>query len=355
MPTSSTRWPRKRVAVLAYPDANSLDVVGPLQVFGSATRYMKRHMADEDRSPRIVYEPEIIGPKAGPLRMSAGFDLVAARGIGEVTSGLDTLLVAGGDGHADAMRDERVLAWLHRMAPQVRRFGSICTGAFVSAAAGLLDGRRATTHWRYCSDLAEAFPAVTVEPDALHVEDDHIYSSAGVTAGMDLALSLVEEDCGRRTALATAREIVAFLKRPGGQSQFSAHLEAQTSEETPMRALQDWILDNLGRDLSVEALADHAAMSPRTLARVFVRDCGTTPAKFVERARVDAARRALEDTTDPLTVVAERYGFGHAETMRRVFQRHFNIAPQDYRRLFRAAPAARARINTGDAGHVATP
>ena len=355
MPTDPSRWPRKRIAVLAYPEANSLDVIGPLQVFASATRYMKLHMAAGDRSPRIVYETEIIGPEAGPLRMSAGFDLVAARGIDDVASGLDTLLVAGGDGHTDAMRDERVLGWLRRMAPEVRRFGSICTGAFVSAAAGLLDGRRATTHWRYCADLADAFPAITVEPDALHVDDGHIYSSAGVTAGMDLALSLVEEDCGRRTALATAREIVAFLKRPGGQSQFSAHLEAQTSQETPMRAVQDWILDNLGRDLSVDALAERAVMSPRTFARVFVRECGTTPAKFVERARVDAARRALEDTTDPLTVIAEGYGFGHTETMRRVFQRHFNIAPQDYRRLFRAAPTAHARPNTGDPGHVATP
>ena len=351
MQTSPNPHPVRHIAMLAYPGANCIDVVGQLQVFSSASISMQ----DDHPPPRCTYVNEILGPKAGPVRMSAGFDLVAARGIAEVSGGIDTLLIAGGQGHADMVQDPLVLDWLRAMAPRVRRFGSICTGAFVLAAAGLLDDRRATTHWRHCARLADTYPAVAVEPDALHVHDGGVYTSAGVTAGIDLALALVEEDCGRHIALSTARDIVAFLKRPGGQSQFSAHLEAQTSDETPMRALQDWILDNLDRDLSVEALADHAAMSPRTFARAFVRDCGTTPAKFVERARLDAARRALEDTTDPLTVIAERHGFGHAETMRRVFQRHFNIAPQDYRRLFRAAPAARTRINTGDTGHVATP
>lgn len=355
MPTASSRWPKRRVAIFAYPQANSLDVVGPLQVFASASRYMHQNMPADDRSPRIAYEPEILGPEAGPLRMSAGFDLLAARGIDEVTGGLDTLLVAGGDGHAEMVRDERVLDWLRLMAPRVRRIGSVCTGAFVLAAAGLLDGCRATTHWRSCADLADAYPAVSVEPDALHIRDGAVYTSAGVTAGMDLALSLLEEDCGRRMALATARDIVAFLKRPGGQSQFSSHLAAQASEETPLGDLQDWILDNLDRDLSVDALAERAVMSPRTFARAFARECGTTPAKFVERARLDAARRALEDSADPLTVIAGRCGFGHAETMRRVFQRHFNVSPQDYRRLFRAPPVAPLRTNEGARDHVATP
>jgi transcriptional regulator GlxA family with amidase domain len=222
----------------------------------------------------------------------------------------------------------------------VRRLGSVCTGAFILAAAGLLDGRRATTHWRYCAELAATYPAIIVEPDALHIRDGAVTTSAGVTAGMDLALALLEEDCGRRLALATAREIVAFLKRPGGQSQFSTHLEAQAAD-LPVRGLQEWILSSLAQDLSVEALAARTAMSPRHFARVFARETGTTPAKFVERARIEAARRVLESSALSLDVVAERCGFGHQETMRRVFQRHLKVAPQAYRRRFRApAPAS---------------
>ena len=327
-------WTTKRVAVFAYPDANSLDVVGPLQVFASATRYMRRFMAADDPAPRIAYRAEIIGPAAGPVAMSAGFDVVAAHGIGRLPRNLDTLLVAGGDGREVVEHDPAVLDWLRRAAPRVRRVGSICTGAFVLAAAGLLDGRRATTHWRFADELAARYPAVTVEPDALHVRDGKIVTSAGVTAGMDLALALLEEDCGRPVALATARETVMFLKRPGGQSQFSAHLAAQSETVPPIAALQRWILDNLDADLSVEALAARATMSPRNFARVFAKTAGATPAKFVERARVDAARRALEESRDPVVAIAHRYGFGHPETMRRVFQRHLKVAPQDYRQRF---------------------
>ena len=245
------------------------------------------------------------------------------------------MLIAGGDGHEALMHDQRLLAWLRRIAPRVRRFGSVCTGAFVLAAAGLLDGRRATTHWRQCDRLAREYPKITVEPDSLHVKDGATYTSAGVTAGMDLALALLEEDCGRRIALATAREMVLFLKRPGGQSQFSTHLEAQTTQTDSLRDLQDWVLNNLSEILTVETLAGRAAMSPRNFARVFTREAGATPAKFVERARLDAARRALEETSRPLTDISRECGFGHTETMRRIFIRHLNVAPHDYRRRFR--------------------
>jgi len=336
----SKPWPTRRIAVLAYPEANSLDVVGPLQVFAAASRYMRLYMPADDPAPRIDYVTEILGPQAGPVRMSAGFELVAARSVAQVSGGIDTLLVAGGDGSTEAMGNQKILAWLRRMAPRVRRIGSVCSGAFVVAAAGLLDGRRATTHWRQCDRLAADFPTISVEPDALHVRDGDVYSSAGVTAGMDLALALLEEDCGRRVALATARENVAFLKRPGGQSQFSVHLQAQAAEPLPLRALQDWVLNHLDGDLSVEALAERAAMSPRNFARIFVKETGTTPAKFVERARVDAARRALEDSAELQAVIAARYGFGHPETMRRVFQRHLGVGPRDYRRRFQASSAA---------------
>ncbi|NJN46926.1 MAG: helix-turn-helix domain-containing protein [Candidatus Competibacteraceae bacterium] len=338
MPTLSSRWPTKRIALLAFPGANSLDVVGPLQVFASASRYMRLYMAADDPAPRIAYVTEIVGPQAGPIEMSAGFDMVARRGIKHVSTGVDTLLVAGGDGAAAVAENVQILAWLRHMTSRVRRIGSICTGAFILAAAGLLDGRRATTHWRQCSNLAASYPAITVEPDALHVRDGPCYTSAGVTAGMDLALALLEEDCGRGIALATAREIVAFLKRPGGQSQFSAHLKAQVTEKRPLYGLQEWILNNLSEDLSVEILAERAVMSPRNFARVFARETGTTPAKFVEHARLDAARRILEDSAAPLTAIAERCGFGHPENLRRAFQRHLNVAPQDYRQRFRTVP-----------------
>ncbi len=335
-------WTPKRIAVFAYPGANSLDVVGPLQVFASATSYLRGLTAADDLRRRIDYRTEIIAPATGPVLMSAGFEVVAAHGIGRRPRGIDTLLVAGGGGREGAERDPAILDWLRRTAPHVRRIGSICTGAFILAAAGLLDGRRATTHWRFASELAARYPAITVEPDALHVSDGDVYTSAGVTAGMDLALALLEADCGRATALATARETVMFLKRPGGQSQFSAHLAAQTEDTPGLDDMRRWILDNLDADLSVAALAARAAMSPRNFARVFTRTAGATPAKFVERARVDAARRALEDSSQSVVAIARRYGFGHPETMRRVFQRHLKVAPQDYRRRFRAPATAMA-------------
>lgn len=332
----------RRIAVYAYRDVNSLDVVGPLQAFASADRYMRRFLPRGAAHPGIAYVTEIIAREAGDVATSAGFSLVASRGIGDLPDDIDTLLIAGGDGCEAVCRDTCVINWLKTQATQVRRVGSICSGAFILAAAGLLDGRRATTHWRSCSDLARQHPKVSVEPDSLHIRDGNIYTSAGVTAGMDLALALVEEDCGRQIALATAREMVAFLKRPGGQSQFSSHLEAQSTTTPALGDVQAWILDNLGGDLSVDALAGHAAMSPRTFARVFARETGTTPAKFVERARVDAARRALEETAEPIAALARRFGFGHAETMRRVFLRHLNVGPHDYRRRFQGSPEALA-------------
>ena len=342
MPASHEAAQVRRIAVFAYPDVNSLDVVGPLQAFASADRYMRRFLPAGAPHPGIRYLTEIVGREAGAITTSAGFAVVASHGIDGLPADIDTLLIAGGDGNEAVCGDAITIDWLKEAAPHVRRVGSICTGAFILAAAGLLDQRRATTHWRACADLAQQHPAVSVEPDALHVRDGHVYTSAGVTAGMDLALALVEEDCGRKIALATAREMVAFLKRPGGQSQFSSHLEAQSVTSPALSDVQSWIVDNLTADLSVDALAREANMSARTFARAFVRETGTTPAKFVERARVDAARRALEETTEPVATLAHRLGFGHAETMRRVFLRHLNVGPQDYRRRFQSTPAALA-------------
>jgi transcriptional regulator GlxA family with amidase domain len=313
--------------MLAYDGANSLDVVGPLEVFSTAARY-----AEESSIP-TPYTIEIVAPKRGAVRTYAGMTLLAERSHAEVTGGVDTLLVAGGDAR-DILQDQSVLLWLRRMKPRVRRLGSVCTGAFILGAAGFLSGKRATTHWRWAEALAAQFPDVQVEADALYVRDGNVYTSAGVTAGMDLALALVEEDLGQRLALEVARGLVLFLKRPGGQSQFSSHLAAQAIPRGPLKDLPDWILDHLDEELTVESLAERVAMSPRNFARVFLRETGMTPAKFVERARVERARRSLEESRRSMDEVADECGFRSAERMRRTFRRHLRVVPHDYRKRF---------------------
>ncbi|WP_051511493.1 GlxA family transcriptional regulator [Skermanella stibiiresistens] len=310
---------RPLMAVLAYPDVQILDVTGPLQVFCHAG-----------------YPVEIIGLERGPIRTSSGMRIIAERGIGEVSDGIDTLLVAGGVGVDRPAADPHVHQWLHAMRPRARRLGSVCSGAFVLAAAGLLDGRRAVTHWARCDEFRAAFPKVLLEPDALHIRDGGIHTSAGVTAGMDLALAMVEEDQGHRAALDIARQLVLFLKRPGGQSQFSSHVMAEADASSPIRSARDWIVGNPGADLRVEELAARAAMSPRNFARVFQRETGDTPQKFVEKVRLDAARARLERTREPVERIALATGFGTAETMRRTFLRRLGVTPQDYRNHFRA-------------------
>jgi transcriptional regulator GlxA family with amidase domain len=248
---------------------------------------------------------------------------------------IDTLIVAGGAGVDAACRDRRLIAWIARASKRTRRTCSVCTGAFLLAEAGLLAGRRATTHWSACADLAARYPDIDVDPDAIYVQDGAVWSSAGITAGIDLALALVEGDLGRSLAMRVARRLVVFLKRPGGQSQFSALLEAQTADDG-FAALHEWMAANLAGDLSVERLADQAAMSPRNFARVYAAKFGTTPAKAVEAMRVEAARRALEDSDRQIDEVARRCGFGDEETMRRAFQRRLGVNPRDYRRRFAA-------------------
>jgi transcriptional regulator GlxA family with amidase domain len=321
----------RRVAVVAFPDVQVLDVTGPLEVFARSARWLR----DQGRATD-AYAVEILAAARGPLRCSAGFEIVAGRSYAAVRGGIDTLLVAGGVGTAAATADRALLAWLRRMAPRVRRLGSVCTGTFVLAEAGLLDGRRVTTHWRSCARLAERFPAVKVDPDPIFVRDDDLYTSAGVTAGMDLALALVEEDHGREVALAVARELVLFLRRPGGQSQFSAQLAVQAADREPLRELQAWAGDHLDADLSVEALARRVAMSPRNFARVFTREVGRTPARFVEGLRVEAARRRLEESSHGVDAIAAQCGFGTSESMRRAFLRTLRVPPSDYRERFRA-------------------
>jgi transcriptional regulator GlxA family with amidase domain len=284
------------------------------------------------------YDVTVVAPEEGPLETST-VALAPDASISACSWAIDTLIVAGGAGTRRAEEDERLIDWIGAAAKRSRRVASVCTGAFLLAKAGLLDGRRATTHWASCADLAQRYPAVTVEPDPIFVRDGHVATSAGVTAGMDLALALVEEDLGRDVALDAARWLVLFLKRPGGQSQFSAQLAAQSADRPPLRELQAWIPDHLDEDLSVPALASRACMSERNFARAFRRETGVTPAAYVEAARVESARIALETGGLPVENVARQAGFGTVETMRRAFRRRVGVSPVDYRSRFRRQAA----------------
>lgn len=318
-----------RVVMIAYPDAQVLDVVGPLEVFSRTARLLQA----EKRTRRPAYAVEIAGEAAGPVTMSSGIQLIAARGWRQVR-GADTILVAGGIGY-DILRNNRpLLEWLRRQHGRVRRLGSICTGALILGEAGLLDGGKATTHWAYCGQLARDCPDTEVEPDAIYVRHGDIYTSAGVTAGMDLALAMVEEDWGRTVALAVAQQLVLFLKRPGGQSQFSTFLAAQATGTERFRDLQTWILEHLDADLSVPALAARMAMSERHFARTFASEVGQPPGRFVQHARLEAARRLLEESSEHVDQVAWRCGYGSPETMRRAFVSALKVTPGDYRSRF---------------------
>jgi transcriptional regulator GlxA family with amidase domain len=328
-----------KVVVLAYPGADLLDVAGPCVVFDAFEKAPGR--PEEDITPG--YRIEVVSTGGGSrVETSCGIALAADHDYRSVRGPVDTLLVAGGVGAWRAAQDEQLLLWLRRMVPRVRRIGSVCTGAFVLAAAGLLDGRRATTHWQLCPRLARDHPAVAVEEDPIFVRDGNVYTSAGVTAGMDLALALVEEDHGHDAALRIARHLVMFVRRPGGQSQFSAVLDLQASERRPIRDLQAWIAEHPSADLSVESLAARVHMSPRNFARVFRDEVGQTPARFVERVRVDAARRLLEESEVCLERVARECGFGGADSMRRAFLRVLRVAPSEYRGRFLSGPVRSA-------------
>jgi transcriptional regulator GlxA family with amidase domain len=313
----------RRVVILAFDDVQSLDVTGPTEVFSIAGR-----LADEP------YSVELVAPGAGPIRTNSGLTLLPERAAASVRGPIDTLVVAGGSGVEKAICDERLVRWVRRAAARSRRVASVCTGAFLLAEAGLLDGRRAATHWGGCDELARRYPAVRVDHDSIFVRDGDVWTSAGVTAGMDLALSLVEEDLGRDIALEAARWLVLFVRRPGGQTQFSSHLEKQTAERQPLRELQEWMTSNLGADLSVPALAERASMSPRNFARAFAREVGMTPGTYVEVLRVDHARLRLETTGQKVEAVARDCGFGTVETMRRAFHRRLGVGPADYRSRF---------------------
>jgi len=318
----------RTIVMVGFEGSAALDITGPYEVFGLASRIMT-NMAE---SP---YKLILLAEKAGPFRTATGLNLVADCSWRDYQGNPDTLLVAGGPDVSCLLGNKEFLAWLRYMAINAFRIGSVCTGAFALAEAGLLDGRRATTHWSKVENLKKGFPKVTVEPDAIFVRDRNICTSAGVTAGMDLALALVEEDYGREVALSVARMLVLYLKRPGGQSQFSTLLQAQTAQGKRLAPLLAWLADNYRTPLTVEELASRAAMSPRTFARVFLAETGVTPAHHLEKIRLEHAVRHLETTGTSLETAARECGFTGCEQLRRAFQRHLGITPQEYRERFR--------------------
>ncbi|MFF8731352.1 GlxA family transcriptional regulator [Streptomyces sp. NPDC015171] len=315
---------QRNVLLTLFEGLQSLDVTGPLEVFAGA----------ESHTPGS-YRIRTASVDGAPVRASSGLVLVPDGSLADAGDP-HTLLVPGGEGSRDP--DPRLVEWLRVHGPRASRLVSVCTGAIPLARAGLLDGRRVTTHWAYCEALARDHPAVRVDPDPIFVRDGRVATSAGVTAGIDLALALVEEDLGRETALTIARHLVVFLRRPGNQAQFSAQLAVQTARREPLRDVQQWITEHPDGDLGVEALAARAALSPRHFARAFHAETGMTPGRYVDRVRLEHARRLLEDTTDGIERVARASGYGTPEAMRRAFVRALATSPAEYRRRFRPAP-----------------
>jgi transcriptional regulator GlxA family with amidase domain len=333
----------RRIVFVAGPGTEILDLVGPLQVFARASDIYCR----EHPGARAIYSIEIVSISSNrSLTANCGLRFAADKTFRQVRGRVDTLLVAGGDAVERNTVSAAAVRWLRTISRRARRVGSVCTGAMLLARAGLLDGRRATTHWNWCQTLIKRAPRASIDPDPIFVRDENVYTSAGVTAGMDLALALVEEDHGSRLVLQVARNLVLYLRRPGGQSQFSAALSLQLTDRKPLRELEAWVLDNLNKELTVPVLAQRVAMSPRNFARVFTREMKTTPAKFVERLRVEAARRRLEESQNSMETIATECGFGNVNAMRTVFQRALKIPPGQYRRHFRHTK--RRRLGRGD-------
>jgi len=317
----------RRVGVLALPGVQMLDVAGPLDVFAEANV----------QAGAEAYRLSVVGAGPGPIVSSAGLRLAPDERVGGDGEAFDTLLVAGAPHFDEASVDAGVLDWLRGQAQRTRRIGSICSGAWILAAAGLLDGRRIATHWAVAERLTHCFPAVTVEVDALYVSDGPVWTSAGVTAGLDLALALVEADLGREIAKRVASQLVMFFKRPGGQLQFSRRGEANPGGRSVLQEVQRWVLGNLAADLGTPALAARAGLSARHFVRVFQGEMGITPAGWVERARVDAARQRLEAGAHPKQAAGE-CGFADVDTFRRAFVRQTGVTPAEYRKGF--APTA---------------
>jgi transcriptional regulator GlxA family with amidase domain len=328
---SRARPSRRNVVIVVFDGVQSLDVTGPLEVFTGA-----QQLLDAGGRSERGYEIRIVSRDGRPVGTSSGLTLVPHAAVGDAPRSVDTLIVAGGSGTRTAIEDAELIGWISRTAVRARRTAAVCTGAFLLARAGLLNGKRATTHWSAAAELARRFPEVQVDADPIFLRDGSVWTSAGVTAGMDLALALVEQDLDRDAALTIARHLVLFLRRPGNQSQFSATLAAQEPAREPLREVQRLVVEDVAGEHSVEVMAERAHMSPRHFARAFRAETGLTPARYVERVRLEAARRMLEDGAEPIGTIAAACGFGTAETMRRTFLRSMAVGPAEYRRRFQA-------------------
>jgi transcriptional regulator GlxA family with amidase domain len=318
----------RSVVVVTFDGAQILDVTGPLEVFSTASRFL----------PTARYRTQVVTTRGGPVRPSCGLEF-ASTPIADVARPVDTLVVAGGDDMDTAASDTELLDEVRRLATDARRVTSVCSGAFVLAAAGLLAGRRATTHWAECGRLGDAYADVTVDRDAIYVNDGNVWTSAGVTAGIDLTLALVADDHGHQAAATVARQLVVYLQRSGGQAQFSALLAAQAADTEPVRDLLPWIRDHLTADLSLPALARHVNLSERQFTRVFKAEVGATAASHVEAVRLEAACRLLETTSRTIEQIAKACGFGTPESMNRAFQRRLGTTPGEHRHHFRGTAA----------------
>lgn len=319
--------PMRRVVIVTYNGIQLLDLAGPNDAFAAANAALKEMGRPE------AYKVEVTSRGGGEVSTDNGLKIITAS-LAVTSTGADTLIVVGGAGVFAAAVDLDLLAELKRHSQKSRRTCSVCIGAFLLAAGGLLTGRRATTHWLYADRLRGENPEITLEPDAIYTADDGVWTSAGMTAGIDLCLALIEEDCGRDVAMRAARLLVVFLKRPGGQSQFSANLALQSAEPSRFGDLHEWMRQNLSSDLRVERLAERVGMAPRSFARLYVARVGQTPAKSVEHLRIEAARLALEDTAGSIKLIARDTGFGDDERMRRAFLRELGVSPSDYRARF---------------------
>lgn len=332
----------KQIVVVAFDGAQLMDVAGPLDAFAAANQALTLLGAPE------AYRVQVLSRAGGMVTTGVGLG-VASDPLEAASRSTDTLMVVGGPGVFAAASDETLVGWIARQAPACRRTCSVCTGTFVLAAAGLLASKRVTTHWLYSDRLSAEHPDVIVEPDRIFIRDGDVWSSAGVTAGIDLALALVEEDLGRDIAMSAARLLVVFLKRPGGQAQFSAALALQSADPSRFGDLHDWMRRNLAADLRIERLAEQAGMTPRTFARLYVARTGQTPARTVELLRLEAARIALEDSAASIKQIARNTGFGDDERMRRAFLRQLGVSPADYRERF-SGPRDSASAERGDDG-----
>lgn len=329
----STVFQHRHIAMVVYPDCEIVDVTGPMDVFCFANYFLR--LAGQIAEKESVYSLSLIAERAGPIKTASGMKILADFAYDDVPDDIDTLMVTGAPFPVDTWADQKLTRWLPAMMPKVRRMASICTGAFLLAESGLLNNRKATTHWLFCDQMANQYRNVQILPDKIFVRDGSIYTSGGVTAGIDLALSLVEEDWGWEVAAGVARGMLIFMRRPGGQSQFSSYVFNEAKTRKDFRELQAWIISHPEEDLSIEILADRMAMSPRNFSRVFCQEIGMTPAKFVERTRLEAARNLMLRSDLPMEGIAGKCGFNNSEQMRRTFQRFLNISPQEYRANFK--------------------